>query len=182
MELSLKQISESFCVPGHFLRAEELKNGNINRTYRVFFSGDDGVERSYILQRLNTYVFRRPEEVMDNIRRISAHITAKGQESSALQFCSTPEGKLFLLDDEDGFWRLFNYVESVTYNECDDLRIVHGAGAAFGQFQMMLSDFDAASLYETIPGFHHTGSRYEQLMLDAEKDPCGLVHEVQDEL
>lgn len=53
---------------------------------------------------------------------------------------------------------MFNYIPSNTYNTTDNLDIIRNAGDAFGQFQMMLSDFDASSLYETIPNFHNTPS------------------------
>lgn len=46
--------------------------------------------------------------------------------------------------DDKGFWRLFNYIPSNTYNTTDNLDIIRNAGEAFGQFQMMLSDFDAS--------------------------------------
>lgn len=36
--------------------------------------------------------------------------------------------------DEDGFWRLSNYVPSVTFDTCDDLNVVRSAGQAFGDF------------------------------------------------
>ena len=84
--------------------------------------------------------------------------------------------------DQDGFWRLSNYVPSVTFNSCDDLNVVRSAGEAFGDFQMMLSDFDAGALYYTIPDFHNTRKRYEKLKADMAADPCGRVAEVRAEL
>lgn len=84
--------------------------------------------------------------------------------------------------DEDGFWRLSNYVPSVTFNNCSDLAVVHNAGQAFGNFQMMLSDFDAGSLFYTIPDFHNTRKRYDKLKADAAADSCGRVAEVREEL
>ena len=71
---------------------------------------------------------------------------------------------------------------SVTYDSCDDLGVVRSAGEAFGSFQMMLSDFDASSLYYTIPDFHNTRKRYAKLREDMESDPCGRVGAVKAEL
>ena len=82
--------------------------------------------------------------------------------------------------DEDGFWRLSNYVPSVTFDTCDDLNVVRSAGQAFGDFQMQLSDFDAEQLFYTIPDFHNTRKRYEKLKADMKSDPCGRVSEVRD--
>lgn len=46
----------------------------------------------------------------------------------------------------------------------------------------MLADFDAGSLYYTIPDFHDTRKRYQKLREDMESDPCGRVAEVRAEL
>ena len=47
---------------------------------------------------------------------------------------------------------------------------------------MLLSDFPAAELYETIPNFHNTPKRLEALFADAEKDPLGRAAEAREEL
>ena len=86
------------------------------------------------------------------------------------------------LEDKDGFWRLSNYVPSVTFDTCDDVKVIRSAGEAFGDFQMMLSEFDAGELFYTIPNFHHTRKRYAQLKADIAADPCGRVSEVQEEI
>ena len=114
-------------------------------------------------------------------------MTAPGLRSS-LPFRDGEGGHLYTADgnnylmDEDGFWRLSNYVPSVTFDTCDDLSVVRSAGQAFGDFQMLLSDFDAEQLFYTIPDFHNTRKRYEKLKADMASDPCGRVSEVRDEL
>ncbi len=84
--------------------------------------------------------------------------------------------------DENGFWRLFNYIPSETYNITTDLEVIRNAGEAFGEFQMLLSDFDASGLFVTNPDFHHTRKRFEKLHADVAEDPLGKVHEVREEL
>ena len=70
----------------------------------------------------------------------------------------------------------------ITGYTCDDLSVVRSAGQAFGDFQMLLSDFDAEQLFYTIPDFHNTRKRYEKLKADMASDPCGRVSDVRDEL
>ena len=84
--------------------------------------------------------------------------------------------------DQDGFWRLSNYVPSITYDSCDDVRVIRRTGEAFGDFQVLLANFDASSLYYTIPDFHDTRKRYTKLKADAQRDPVGRVAEVREEL
>ncbi|MBQ6832835.1 MAG: aminoglycoside phosphotransferase family protein, partial [Lachnospiraceae bacterium] len=71
---------------------------------------------------------------------------------------------------------------SDTYNVTADLDIVRNAGEAFGEFQMLLADYDASKLSETIPGFHDTRKRFEKLWEDVKLDPQGRVADVREEL
>lgn len=98
-----------------------------------------------------------------------------------MYFHHTAERKNYL-EEADGFWRLSNYVPSVTFDTCDDVDVIRSAGEAFGEFQQMLADFEPEKLFYTIPNFHNTRSRYEQLKRDVELDPCGRVTEVREEI
>lgn len=176
----LEQVCKAFRIQGSLQSYEEIKVGNVNKTYRVNFLQEDGKRKSYIVQAVNTYVFKNPVQVMSNIDLVTEHIHAKAPKKRVLHFHHTADRKTYLMDDK-GFWRLFNYIPSNTYNTTDNLDIIRNAGEAFGQFQMMLSDFDASSLYETIPNFHNTPKRYEQLIADAQADPKGRLAEARPE-
>ena len=181
----LLEVGEAFRIPGPFFSYEEIKMGNVNHTYKVNYIRDDGTGmakiKSYLVQRVNTYAFRKPVELMRNIDRVTEHIREKRPESQCLHFHHTADGVNYLMD-EDGFWRMSNYVPSITFNTCDDMDVVRSAGEAFGDFQLMLADFDANRLYYTIPDFHDTVKRYEKLKADAAEDPCGRVASVREEL
>ena len=181
MEKLMQRVCEEFRIPGEFLSYEEIKMGNVNNTYRVTYRQEDGTPKSYVLQKVNTYVFRNPEQVMENIDRVTEHIRAKTPGRISLHFHHTRDRKNYI-NNENGFWRLFNYIPSVTYNHCEDLEVVRHAGEAFGEFQTMLADFDATLLHETIPNFHNTVARYDTLLADVQKDPCGKVGEVVEEI
>ncbi len=179
----LLQVGEVFRIPGPFFSYEEIKMGNVNHTYKVNYIRDDGTGmakiKSYLVQRVNTYAFQHPVELMQNIDRVTEYIRERRPDSQSLHFHHTADGTNYLMD-ADGFWRLSNYVPSITFDACDDLDVVRSAGEAFGDFQMVLSDFDASQLYYTIPDFHDTRKRYAKLKADAAEDPCGRVGEVRD--
>ena len=181
----LLQVGEVFRIPGPFFSYEEIKVGNVNHTYKVNYIRDDGTGmakiKSYLVQRVNTYAFQHPIELMQNIDRVTEHIRTKHPDIKSLHFHHTAEGKNYKMDGTE-FWRMSNYVPSVTFDSCDDLNVVRSAGEAFGDFQMMLADFDASQLYYTIPDFHNTRKRYEKLKADMAADPCGRVQEVRAEL
>ena len=185
----LQQIGEGFHLRGPFFSYEEVSHGNVNRTYKANYVRDDGtgmaVIKSYLVQRVNTYAFRNPVQLMENIDLVTEYIREKQPDKISLHFHHADDNggrKTYLMDDDDSFWRICNYVPSVTFDTCDDIRVVRNAGKAFGEFQMLLSDFDASRLYYTIPDFHNTRKRYETLIQDAKTDPCGRVAEVREEL
>ena len=186
----LQQVGVAFRLPGPFFSYEEISMGNVNQTYKVNYVMDDGTGmariKSYLAQKLNTVAFKNPIQLMENIDKVTEFIRNKRPEGVNLHFhhtedATTGERKTYLVDGKD-LWRIVNFVPSVTFNTCDDLGIVHNAGEAFGDFQTVLADFDASLLYYTIPDFHNTRKRYEQLEADVAADPCDRRKEVQAEI
>lgn len=181
MNDKLRQVCNAFRIEGEYKGYEEITVGNVNCTYKVNYIKENGTPKSYVVQKVNTYIFKHPEQVMDNIDKVTGYMHAKHPDDIYLHFHHTRKGKTYLLDD-DGFWRLFNYIPSSNYNLCDDMEIIRNAGVAFGGFQMMLSDFDASKLYETIPDFHNTRKRYDNLIKSVKADAVGRVSEVKAEI
>jgi len=155
--------------------------GNVNRTYKVNFRLADGNPKSFLVQNVNTYAFRNPVALMDNIDHVTEHIREKKPGQIALHFHHTTDRKTYVIDG-DNFWRMTNYVRSVTYNTVKDPDILRNAGKAFGEFQMDLSDFDSSRLYETIPNFHNTRKRYEAFVAAVKEDKAGRAKEVREDI
>lgn len=177
----LAQVSKQFCIEGTFVGYETINVGNVNKTYEVRFILPDGSPKSFLVQNVNTYAFRHPIELMDNIDKVTEHIRSKKPGQVALHFHHTADRKTYIIDG-DNFWRMTNFIPSVTYGSVIDREICRNAGRAFGEFQMQLSDFDIAQLFETIPGFHNTKQRYDQLQAAVEANPVGRVDQVRNEL
>lgn len=187
MEGLFEEIIRAFGIPGTFIGHKELNAGNINQTYCLHFMGDG--DEYYILQRINTYVFRQPEKVMGNILRVTSHIRKKLQRAGCehahrrvLFFLTTDEG-LPYYENANGFWRAYHFVDNAhTYDYIHKPEYFRMAGCAFGEFQEMLADFPAETLTETIPHFHDTPDRIRQLKQAVEEDKAGRVQEVQEEI
>lgn len=143
-----------FVTEGEVLAFTPSDVGLINTT--VFVKTD---KAEYVLQKINTDVFKAPREVMANVERVTEHLRKKGVPT--LRFVKTHEGALFS-EDENGFWRLYLKEDGTTYNTVTPALLEEGA-RAFGAFQNALVDFDASLLYETIPDFHNTKARVEAL-------------------
>ena len=184
----LHDVGVAFNLPGLFFSYDEISMGNVNQTYKINYIMDDGTGmakiKSYLAQKLNTYAFKQPVQVMENIEKVTEFIRRKRPDGINLHFHHTSvtgERKPYLFDGDD-VWRIVNYVPSVTFDSCDDLTIVHNTGEAFGDFQTVLSDFDASQLFYTIVDFHNTKKRYDTLMADIQRDKAGRVKEVQEEI
>ena len=177
----LAKVCEGFCIKGTYIGHELIQVGNVNKTYRVKVLLPEGNEKSFLVQNLNTYVFKNPVKVMDNIDKVTEHIRAKRPGQLALHFHHTKDRKTYIADGKD-FWRMSNFIPSVTHNVVKNLDVIRNAGRAFGEFQMELSDFDSTMLFETIPDFHNTAKRFDALAATVAADPCGKVAEVQEEL
>jgi len=177
----LLEVSRLFRIEYDYLGYETIQMGNVNRTYKVNFMLPEGRPKSFLVQNVNTYAFRNPIGLMDNIDKVTEFIRAKKPGQLALHFHHTADRKTYVVDGSN-FWRMTNYVPSVTFNTVTDLQIIRDAGKAFGEFQMDLNDFDIAELIETIPGFHNTRQRYETFRKSIQENKAGRVQKVQEEI
>ena len=186
MKENFELIAKIFEIDGEIISIEPISNGIINQTYDVKIL-EENTERRYVFQRLNIFVFKNPKRIMQNIEKITTHISAKLEDAGksrdcVMHFAHRANGKNYYTVD-GGFWRVSEYVpNTVTFNSCEDLEKLRSAGKAFGEFQTMLADFDASELFETIPNFHNTRSRIAVLMRHINEDPCGRVDEVTSEI
>ncbi len=185
-EQLIKDVCNIFCIEGEYRSYEVVTSGHINTTYKVYFLRN-GEIKDYILQRVNTYVFRNPIGVIENISSVTEYIRTKIKERqttakrNVLHYSQTQDGKYYTYLDDGSFWRCCRYIDdSVCFENTDDLYVVEGAGKAFGEFQMYLKDYPVKSLNIVIPHFHNTVMRYETFYKAIENDTVGRASSVQD--
>jgi len=179
---TLKKVGEQFRIPGILYSYDTITLGNINSTYKVTYRNDKYDLKSYLFQRVNTTVFKNPVEIMANIERVTSYLREQYPDQITLHFHHTEDGANYYIGETGFFWRVSNYIDSITFNNTDDLAVIAATGEAFGHFQMQLAGFDGTVLYETIPDFHNTKKRLETLFASAEADVCGRKAEVAEEL
>ena len=168
-------IAAKFALSGTPVSCEPFGHGHINQTYKVTTA--DG---TYVLQRINKYVFKDPERLMDNASRVTEHIRQKGM--MALHFLTTEDGTCCFRDDSGEFWRCYEFVEGFSMDAPETGEDFYQSALAFGQFQDQLSDFPAETLFETIPNFHNTPDRFRQLKEAVAADAMGRLAEAQPEV
>ena len=73
----IKTAFDAFQRGGNIVSVNQITAGLINATYLV--ETDKG--EKYILQKINTFVFKNPDELMENIVGVTKHITEKIKEA-----------------------------------------------------------------------------------------------------
>ena len=100
MRLHHFSIAQEFFSEGNILEVKELGNGNINDTYLV--TTDSTNEQHFVLQRINTHVFKQPQLIMQNMRIFTEHMRKRARdEKSAWEMprvLQTREERDYLLD------------------------------------------------------------------------------------
>lgn len=185
----LHDVLSNFAIAGEFVDATPYGNGHINDTFACRFRQESGVRR-YILQRINHHVFTKPDELMDNISRVTTHVRAKlvagnGHDADRESLCLVPthEGQSYYLAPDPSYWRSFNFVEdATTHDVVTDIRLAYEAARAFARYQKQLVDLPGSRLYETIPGFHYSPKRFADLQAAIDKDPLGRAKDCRAEI
>ncbi len=185
---TLNEIISSFPFKGELTNIEQTDTGLINSTFVLTFS-DGNQDYQYILQKINTNVFKKPDELMSNIMNVTGFLRNKINQMGGnaaretLSFLYTKENTPYYLDKDGGCWRSYTYIgKCYTCDKIDSETKAFRSGKAFGKFQKMLSDYPAASLFETIPHFHDTPSRFNDLKKSVEDNLSGRLESVKDEL
>ena len=175
----LKNILGHFMISGTFSACKAIDDGHINNTFKAIFN-NNGKELCYLLQQINTAVFRDPEHLMINVDLVTSFlrdkiIAAGGDPERETLYCKPcKNGKKYYTDEAGRVWRVYNFVSSArSYNEISDPALFRKAGYAFGDFQNKLADFPIENRYETIPDFHHTARRYRNLMESVKRNASG---------
>jgi Ser/Thr protein kinase RdoA (MazF antagonist) len=145
---------------GPILDVHEHGSGNVNDTYLVTV---DAMPSSFILQRINTRVFRRPEWIMLNIRTFSEHVQqrlrcetlASDRHWEVPSVLPTHNGHDFYVDGDGFFWRALSFIaRSLCYQTVQSIDHARESGYALGRFHALVSDLDPGKLYDTLEGFH----------------------------
>ncbi|MBP5627338.1 aminoglycoside phosphotransferase family protein [bacterium] len=164
-----------------------LKGGHINSTYHIH-GMMNGRYDDFVLQRLNTKVFTEPDKVMNNIGRVCQHLRKKVREEKSvrivpLQFRAASDGRYFFIDDNGEFWRVMEYVKGgFSVDHAETVTQAYETGKAFGEFQYLLNDIPGGPLEITIPRFHDTVFRFEQLLDAYNQDAAGRAASVKEEM
>ena len=175
----LLAVLDRYTLSGNVVSVTPYGHGHINRTFFV-----ETNEKKYILQAINTEVFRNPVGLMENLKGVTAYLADRTDDArTVMRVLNNREGECYTVDAEGYYWRLLTFVEgSICLERPESEEDFYQAAFAFGKFQRDLVDYPADTLVETIPDFHNTPKRFEAFLAAVDADVCSRVAGVREEI
>ena len=188
LEDIVSRITDYYGFDGELISCSPFGNGHINDTFLLVYTLGNG-ENRYVLQKINKYVFHHPDELMENGVAVTAHLRKKvveaggDPEREVLRFVPAKNGLYYYLDDDEEYWRISCFIDNtISRDTASSPEDLYTTGLAFGHFQSLLSDYPANTLYETIPGFHDTRSRFERFKTVVARDVACRAESCKEEI
>lgn len=173
-QFPLDEILSQFVFEGKYLRHMAFGTGHIHHTFKITFEKDSDI-KEYLLQRINTDTFHKPNALMSNIERVSKHLQSKyrylaDKERRFLELIPTKNQANFYLDRSDKYWRAYYFINNTySLDWVESPEQAYQAARAFAIFVKDLMDIEITQFQETIPNFHHLGSRYQHFLIARQK-------------
>lgn len=186
--MSVEEIIDNFQIAGPITSIEPFGGGHINDTY--FVKCQNSGNADYLLQKVNSYVFKDIVGLMNNISVVTTHLRSKllaaninDVENRSLELFLVKDGRLYFEDEDRQFWRVFNFIpEHKVFDGAPNTEIAYEGARMFGKFLNELSDLDSSSVTDTIPNFHNIKFRLDNLEKAIADDPKKRVSEVMQEI
>jgi hypothetical protein len=159
----LAAVADQFQPQGTVLDIQEYGNGNVHDTFLVTL--DSNGVKHFILQRINTQVFRQPELVMQNMRTVTEHVLMRlqhapvsdGRRWEVPRVLVTEDGRDHWIDPGGSFWRAISFIDAAqSFDTIQSMKHAGEVGMALGMFQSLISNLPIERLVDTLEGFHIT--------------------------
>ncbi len=171
-------------VVGQFFPQEAITeiisfgNGHINDTYRVSFLYDP---KYYILQRINTNVFKNPVGIVENHIKLQQQLADKNETRVIPELYPTQNGSFLFVDGAQNVWRMISFIEeSYSIDLVEHEWQALEAGKAYGWFAQVCATLNASDFVEAIKDFHRLSFRLRQLNEAIAANKAGRLASIQD--
>ncbi len=157
----LSDIIKQYFPNDHIHEVKPFGNGHINTTYKLKLksTGD-----CYILQKINTDVFKDPHGIAETHERLQEQIAWDQHFIEIARLIYTFDGKPLYVDADGGVWRMTSFVDdSYTIDVVEETWQATEAGRAFGCFAYVCNALNVQEFKESITDFHRLSFRISQL-------------------
>ncbi|MFD2874174.1 phosphotransferase enzyme family protein [Mucilaginibacter ximonensis] len=172
-------------VEGEF-NIKPFGSGHINDTF-IIQSKNKRVG-DYLLQKINRFVFKDIDGLMDNMVYVTNHLKQKiartgDPEKEVLTLIKCHNGKYYCQDAQGEYWRMTNFLHNTkSYDLVTNTKQALQGGIAFGRFQTLLCDLQPDKLVHTIPDFLNIEYRLGNFKLAIQNDCVKRLSSVQYEV
>lgn len=185
----IDEVIAAFATEGKVIDYKPYGNGHINDTFLITCQLPEGKTKRYVLQRMNHSIFKNPGQLMENLVNVTEYLrkviqTQGGDpDRETLNVVKTQKGENYYEDSCHNYWRMVLYIEkTICLEQVESEKDFYDCGVAFGNFQRMLEDYPSEKLYETIPNFHNTPSRFRDFQKAVQEDKMGRAAQVKEEI
>lgn len=186
--MEFSDILSNFAINGEFISCEPYGSGLINRTYVAVYN-EGGRRVRYIVQRINTNLFKNVDGLMNNIKIVTefnrAEIVKRGGDPNreSLTLVPTENGGTYFRTEEGDCYRVYVFIENAKgYDVVEKPEHFYESAVAFGKFAMLLDRFDSSKLFEVLPDFHNTVKRFDNFKKSLEADKFNRAKDVKKEI
>jgi hypothetical protein len=187
MRYNFTGIIAQFNTEGEDFEISNFGSGHINDTYLVKSSTD--THPGYLLQKINSFVFKNIDGLMNNMLFVVNHLKQKISEAGGnpdkevLTLIPTKAGKYYYQDELDNYWRMTCFLDDTqSYDLVTTQQQAHQGGVAFGKFQYLLSDLDPKVLIDTIPDFLNIEKRLLDFQTAIKNNSADRLEKVRSEV
>lgn len=187
--LCLEEAVAAFDFGGVVVGTARYGSGHINDTFAVYIQLPNGDAVRYILQRINSDIFKKPQQVMANIVGVTEYLrniiekTGGDPERETLNVVKTKTYGNYFVDSNNKFWRCFNFIEdTICLQKVEKPEHFYASAKSFGNFMRQLENYPADTLFETIERFHDTPHRFANFTKALKEDKMGRAKDVQREI
>lgn len=160
MEDFYKEALQAYTSNADNFFVQSLDGGLINHSYKIT---DKKSGESFLLQRINHHVFKKPENVQLNYLLLWKHLKSSGTSFYIPEPKYFPGGADLYWDSNHNYWRVFEFIDDgKMLSNAETVEQAKTTAKTFAAFTLAFHDFDTELLKETIPGFHNLSFRYRQ--------------------
>lgn len=137
-------------------------SGHINNTILLHHLNNG---QDYVLQRINTQVFKEPEIIASNQRMAADYLALHYPDYLFPVPVRTKNGEELYIYGEE-YWRLTPFIpHSIAVDQADSPKQAYEAAKQFGKMARLLSGIDLYEFKATIPNFHNLTLRYSNFQV-----------------
>jgi thiamine kinase-like enzyme len=156
----LNEILNQFGLNSNEYLIQKFGTGLINNTWKV---ADLENNDRFILQQINSHVFKSPNDIAENISKVSKYLAQHHKDYLFVSALPTIAGDYVYNQNDEKYLRLFPYVkDSITIDTVQTAGQALEAAKAFGRFTNLLADFNTSELRYTLADFHNLTIRFKQ--------------------